>query len=308
MKKFVIRLGAFLLLSSIAYGVLVFAWQNTGYKRFKGNINYRIGTYGNMYTRVREIPQFHDVDVLFLGSSHAYRGFDTRIFEAEGYRSFNLGSSSQTPIQTKALLSRYLAVLNPKVVVYEVYPNTFCGDGVEASTDVIANDVNDWSSVRMLWDSRNAKVLNTWIYASIRDLFDLNGDFIEPLIKPESRDTYISGGYVEKEVYFYSKKSYLANHWSFNEKQVEEFESVLDMLEKKSIKTYLVFNPISSEFYKSYDNRQEFDQWMSGYGSYYNFNETISLNDSLHFYDSNHMNQDGVEIYNQILVRLLRKD
>ena len=44
---------------------------------------------------------------------------------------------------------------------------------------------------------------------------------------------------------------------------------------------------------------------MQSYGTYYNFNEMISLDDSLHFYDSHHLNQNGVNIFNAKLIDVL---
>lgn len=307
MKKFLIRFVLFIFFASVTYGVGVFIWKEIGYSRFKGNINYRIGAYGNMYTRVREIPSFQNVDVLFLGSSHAYRGFDVRIFESAGLTCFNLGSSAQTPIQTHVLLSRYLDLLNPKIVVYEVYPKTFCLDGVESSADIIANDVNDWNSLSMLWETKNVKVLNTLVYAFTCDLMGLNKDFKEPWIKEGNEDMYVSGGYVEKKVLFNNPTEYSDNHWTFNPSQIAKFELILEVLKSKSIQTYLVFNPITTPYYASFDNKNEFDSLMSGYGDYYNFNGVIDLDDSLHFYDNNHMNQYGVHIFNKELIKLIEK-
>lgn len=72
-----------------------------------GNINhylktpflkYPIGGTGNSYTRLSEVEDIKNIDILFLGSSHTYRGFDTRIFSKYGYSTFNLGTTSQTPI------------------------------------------------------------------------------------------------------------------------------------------------------------------------------------------------------------------
>ena len=70
----------------------------------KQNVNYKKGAPGYLYSRIKEIRTAKNTDLLFLGSSKAYRGFDPRIFEAAGYRSFNLGSSNQTPIQTYLLV------------------------------------------------------------------------------------------------------------------------------------------------------------------------------------------------------------
>ena len=44
---------------------------------------------------------------------------------------------------------------------------------------------------------------------------------------------------------------------------------------------------------------------MQDYSRYYNFNNLISLDDSLHFYDPHHLNQLGVETFNTNLIDLL---
>ena len=38
-----------------------------------------------------------------------------------------------------------------------------------------------------------------------------------------------------------------------------------------------------------------------------NTDELISLNDSLHFYDSDHLNQNGVVIFNKKLIEVLKE-
>jgi hypothetical protein len=44
---------------------------------------------------------------------------------------------------------------------------------------------------------------------------------------------------------------------------------------------------------------------MNQYADYYNFNEMMSLNDSLHFYDAHHHNQNGVELFNEKLIEVI---
>ena len=109
------------------------------------NLIYKSGGAGHSLNRFDEVKNKENVDILFLGSSHTYRGFDNRIFNnasANGFTSFNLGSSAQTPIQTEVLLNRYLNQLNPKIAIYEVYPITFTLDGIESAMDLISNDQN----------------------------------------------------------------------------------------------------------------------------------------------------------------------
>ena len=67
---------------------------------------------GHLHSRLLEINKHQNVDVLFLGSSHAYRGFDTRIFKESGIASFNLGSSSQAPVQSLLLLKNTSTTYN----------------------------------------------------------------------------------------------------------------------------------------------------------------------------------------------------
>lgn len=259
-----------------------------------------------MYSRLSEIKNHGDVDILFLGSSHAYRGFDTRIFLDNGYKSFNLGSSAQTPSQTKALVKRYLESLNPEIVIYEVYPATFNIDGVESSLDIIANDKNDSHSLNMALKINNIKTYNTLIYGLTRDLLGLNKSFSEPIIK--GNDKYISGGYVEKEIGFYQPTEFEKKEISLIDYQLESFSEIVQMVKNKNIELILVYAPITSANYISYSNNHYFDSIMRRYSEYYNFNEILTLNDSLYFYDSNHLNQNGVNIFNKKLIELLNEN
>jgi len=303
MKKFIYNTILFLLFTSIFYLILLFGWGRYAPSRFKPNINYRVGSYGHMYSRLSEVKNYGNVDILFLGSSHAYRGFDTRIFLDNGYKSFNLGSSSQTPVQTKVLLNRYLESLNPKLVIYEVYPATFTMDGVESSLDIIANDINDSHSLKMALKINNIKTYNTLIYGFIHDLLGLNKSFSEPIIN--GNDKYISGGYVAKEIGLYKPTEFEKKEISLRDYQLESFSEIVQMIKNKNIELILVYAPITEVNYKSYSNNHYFDSTMKSYTEYYNFNEIIDLNDSLHFYDSHHLNQNGVDIFNEKLIELL---
>ena len=289
MKKFITNTILFILFTSLFYLTFLFVWGSYAPIMFKPNINYRIGSSGHIYSRLSEIKNHGDVDILFLGSSHAYRGFDTRIFLDNGYKSFNLGSSAQTPAQTKVLLKRYLESLNPELVIYEVYPETLTIDGVESSLDIIANDKNDSHSFNMALKINNIKTYNTLIYGFICDLLGYNNSFSEPIIKRD--DKYISGGYVEKEIGFYQPTEFEKKEISLRDYQLESFSEIVQMVKNKNIELILVYAPIPKVNYESYANNHYFDSTMKRYGEYYNFNEIIDLNDSLHFYDSHHLNQ-----------------
>lgn len=272
---------------------------------FRPNLNYMRGAYGHMYSRLQEVNDKKDLDILFLGSSHAYRGFDTRYYEKQGFKVFNLGSSSQTPLQTNILLKKYLKKLNPKLIVFEVYPGVFTIDGVESSLDIISNAKIDRYSIKMALEVNNIKVYNTLLYALLREAINSNASYIEKTKK--GNDKYVKGGFVEKEMQYFKLVNYPKNKWQFNNNQIANFKNIMAILNEKKIKVILIFAPISSALYESYTNNKKFDSIMKKYGEYYDFNKILSLNDSLHFSDSHHLNQKGVHIFNTKLLSIVNE-
>ncbi|PRB02660.1 hypothetical protein CQ046_12295 [Chryseobacterium sp. MYb7] len=304
MKKLLYNLVIFIIYNLIFYVFTITLWGEYAFPFLKPNINYKIGSYGHMYTRLKEIKQIDSIDILFLGSSHTYRGFDNRIFKKEGFTSFNLGSSAQTPIQTLTLLERYLDKIHPKSIIFEVNPLTFSSDGVESSLDLIANDTNDLYSYEMALKVNHIRTYNTLLYALHKDLFHLNQSYIEPIKKV--KDKYIHGGFVESEIAYYNKPSKQNKQKIIiSKKQIEAFEKCLAKIKERNIKLILVYAPMTHNLYTSYSNNKYFDEKMKSYSEYYNFNEIMNLNDSLDFYDAHHLNQNGVRIFNKKLIEIL---
>ena len=88
MGKFLKSLILFFFFSSSFYLVLLFFWGNIAHQRLKPNLNFNIGAYGHSFTRFIEAKSTKDVDVMVVGSSHAYRGFDPRNFEKSNIDTF----------------------------------------------------------------------------------------------------------------------------------------------------------------------------------------------------------------------------
>jgi hypothetical protein len=302
MKAFFISILKFIPAAIVFYVGALFIWGNLVPADFRSNLFYR-GSPGHMFTRLKEVKNSNVVDILVLGSSHAYRGFDPRILSAFGYSTFNLGSSAQTPQQTDLLLTRYLDHLNPKLVIYEVFPLTFNLDGVESSLDVIANDKNDLKSLEMALEINNIKVYNTLMVTELNDMLRPNQFLEEPLRR--GTDTYISGGFVETRLTDFKPKTLSNLTLELNPAQLSKFAEIIGMLKAKGITVILVFAPVSSALYQSYSDVDAFDDMMKKYSTYYNFNKILSLTDSLYFYDSHHLNQQGVELFNSKLIEVL---
>ena len=304
MNSFIKKIVGFLFFSLVFYFVMIPLWKNITPVYIQPNLKYQIGSFGHMFSRIQEVKkQKGDVDILFLGSSHSYRGFDPRNFKEK--KTFNLGSNSQTPIQTKILLERYLEKVNPRLIIYEVYPGTFSSDGVESSMDLISNDKNDVRSLKMAFQLNNIKTYNTLVYAKYADFFNWNKDFKEPIKK--SKDTYISGGFVEMKHLTNTIHKFSNKEWHFKDNQVKAFNECIAFLKKKKIKVILVYAPITKGLYQSYSNNDFVDHFFSQYQlEYYNFNRLTKLNDTLDFYDSHHLNTIGVKKFNKILLNTLK--
>ena len=303
MKNFILNIILFFVFSVLFYMTVLFVWGLYLPTILKPNLNYKIGSTGHLFTRLAEAKKVSDVDVLFLGSSHAYRNFDTRIYSEIGLTSFNLGSSGQTHIQTNVLMRRYLERMNPKLVIYEVYPETFNLDGVESSLDVIANDKNDSRSVNMALQINNIKTYNTLLYGIMLDFLNINNGFKEPIEK--GVDKYIPGGFVERRINYFTPVVFNDKDIKFNKEQTEAFTDNLSFLKSKKIKVILVYAPIPPSNYESYSSNKYYDNIMANFAKYYNFNELMELNDSLYFMDSDHLNQKGVELFNLKLIEVL---
>lgn len=306
MKYFIKSILLFSLFLIPFYPVTLFIWGELAPSSFRPNLNYPKGSIGHLYSRLMDVKNVNKVDILFLGSSLCYRGFDPRIFEANGLVSFNLGSSAQTPIQTKVLLKRYLHQIKPKLIIYEVEPEVFSIDGVESSLDLMANDKNDLNTIKMAIELNHIKVYNTLLYSLIRDELSLNSSYKEPILKGE--DKYIQGGFVEREIRFYKQVLYQTKKWNYNENQFIAFNEIINLIKDNGIELILVNVPVTTSLYRSYIDNNVFDSIMRNYSEYYNFNEILNLNDSLHFFDAYHLNKYGVELFNGKLIEILKEN
>lgn len=304
MKNFIKKILLFSIVSILLYVCLIYVWGKLIPKQFNKNLINKIGGYGQTYSRLKEVKEYSEVDVLFLGSSHTYRSFDTRIFEQDSISSFNLGSNAQTPLQTEVLLKRYLKKLNPKLVVFEVYPGNFSRDGVESSLDIISNDYLDANILKTSMIQKNIKIYNSIIFNFFSELSNQKQTFRENIIK--GNDTYIKGGFVEKEISYFKNINHKKSTWELEQNQLKAFERCVKLIKNNNSKLIFVQAPITSSYYKAHSNNSYFDSIMNTYGIYINFNEKLTLNDSLDFYDYHHLNQNGVKIFDEALLPIIK--
>lgn len=306
MTKFLKNIFTFLIFLLPLYLFLLITWGEFAPSWFKKNLNYKIGSTGFMNTRLKELKSVCSPDILIVGSSTAYRDYDTRIFREQGISAFNLGSSAQTPIQTKYLLEKYLLKVKPSLLIIDVNPMVFTFDGIESSLDLISNDDFNNDLVDMAFYVNHLKIYNTLVFAKYIEIFNRNAGFRETLAR--NKQEYIQGGFVEYELSFNKKKQYENQSWDFKKSQIKSFDEVINFLKANNVNFILVQPPLSPAFFHAHLNNEVFDNYMIRHGRYLNFNMMLNLDDSLHFYDATHLNQNGVEIYNQKLLEVIISD
>jgi hypothetical protein len=304
MKEFIINTFKISLFIVILYSPLVYLLGKFYPETEKTNVRYKLGSYGHLYTRLKEVKKYENIDILFIGSSHTCRGFDNRIFKQANFSSFNLGSASQTPIQSHILLKEYINQLKPKTIIYEVWPGNFTKDGIESSIDILSNKKLNHYSLELVLETLNFKTINTFIFAFIaNNLLNFNNYSEKTNTKG---DKYIPGGFVEKEISYYRNTVQPKIEWKYKTKQLNAFQKSIQLIKEKNINLILVYAPVTKAEYLSYTDRENYNKKMKAKATYYNYNEIISVDDSLHFFDNHHLNQNGVILFNTHLSKLLQ--
>lgn len=294
MKRFCRNIILFAAVAGLGYWLLLAVLGSTGLLR---NLNYRLGNYGHLCLRAKDVENYHDVDVLFLGSSHAYRTFDTRFYARHGLRTFNFGSSNQTPLQTYVLLRRYIDSLNPRFVVFEVHPDIMSNDGVEGAVDQLSNIPMSFPLSFMALRMRNAKVLNTWLYATYRDgVWGAVRRFEEDTLIDGMR--YVRGGFCEMADSCYLPQVHEPQPIVLNPQQMKALRACLRLLADRHI-PYMLVEVQGSQSLR-YTNHDEFESAMRSLGDYRYC--VLPLVDSMHFFDEDHLNKAGIKIFNEYFI------
>jgi len=305
--KFLKSLLSFAFVSIVTYTILVIIWGFIAPDLLRNNLrNPEAGSF--LHKRLAEVKEVEDLDILFLGPSTTYMGFDSRIFRDAGYENFNLGSGAQTPKQTRILLKRYIDQLKPDLVVYELFPVMLESSGISSTHDLIYHDKVDLPLMKLIFETKsNIKIINAILFHGFIEITSVDANLNFPYTKNRK---YIPGGYVELPM-TYNKMERVDEFTGVNrelqlrEDQLKALDDNLSMLRERNIPFILLRAPITSYEYDSFQNNNEIDSIFSSKGAYYNFQKRIFLSDSLNFHDEHHLNQAGVERFNDELLEII---
>jgi len=255
---------------------------------------------GSSYQKFLEFKKQKRYDVITIGSSHAYRGYDPRIFEREGSSMFNLGTSAQTLLNSYYISKEYINEHNCELVILDIFDGSLSLDGLESTSDLVQNIQSDKAAIEMALAMKDPRAINM---LSVRFLNKLN----TPLYIDSA---YIKNGFSErKDSVKNSREEYYNPSMQVNETQLEYLDCLLNYFTSKKIKVILVSHPLPAITKKA--NHLKFFKVVNSVANKYNvpyFDYSFSLNfDSFtDFYDQHHLNQTGVEKYNFILINDLK--
>ncbi len=259
---------------------------------------------GDVHQRFSEFKPDSAYDVIFLGSSHAYRGYDSRIFSHMGVKAFNLGSSNQT-IQDSYVLARFLAqkLTHKPLVLIETYYGTLAENSLESTFFLIPNVKDDGLAVDLVKEKPDARLFNALM------LRFLNKS--RPVMFRDS--SYRPGGYCENPKEMPDSMFNLLTKplpaYKPSKESLEYLTKLLKCLKENGFRVVVTTHPLPLESDRRPSERCgiALDSVCQREGvPYINFAFNHTLNSQKSFYDSHHLNSAGVNWYNPEIIKELQ--
>ncbi len=262
-------------------------YRTSDYYQWKGGV---------AYTKFREWDPSRQWDAVVIGSSHAYRGYDPRVFKARGYEVFNLGSTAQTPLSSYVVLKHYVLRATTKLVILDLYENAMDQDGMESVSDLTQNIPSDAAALELAADLRDLRSINMFTLRMMTRsdtavYSDANYKGRGFAVKPDS---------IRKPVRYD-----VGRPLSLHERQLQRFADCLDLCHERGIPVVLSthFYPHQSDHARHAAFVQAIDSIIAGKDvTYYDLAYAHDLSDTDHFCDHNHLNEAGVRIFTDRLI------
>ena len=246
--------------------------------------------------------QKRNIDILFLGSSHCYRTFDTKItdigFEAN---TFNAGSSSETIDGSYALLKEVEKSNNVKEVYVELY-YALMGNDFDKRTDGVSTFIiSDYMRPSLNRTDYLLHAVNEecwpigFIYARREPYTLLMPNKIADIVSKKHTEKYRNYDYVCNEEEYYSGKGFVANEHVFEENDLDmsrikpipnKVLSYDDCKYMKKIRDYCKKNNVKLKFFVTMEPRVTIDS-IGNYSCYDEQVKKYSDELGVPFYDFN---------------------
>ncbi len=238
-------------------------------------------------------------DAIVLGSSHAYRGYDPRIFEQAGVSLFNAGTSAQNAKGAFVLYNEYLRDRSD-VFILDIYDPVFELEGTESNMRLIQNVPTNGAAIALVEQEFKIYTLNAM---AVR-IASLN-----PIDEAPNTD-YVKNGFCEKKGILYAVEPMNDSVFDGNEEMFLAFESMIKQMQSDGKGIVLCSHPLpASAGLHNYHDKflQRFSPLIERLGVPYidltYYTDGFGVNE---FADLSHLNQQGVELYNALLLEVFR--
>lgn len=234
-------------------------------------------------------------DAIVLGSSHAYRGYDPRIFEQVGINLFNAGTSSQNAKGSLVLYNEYLKD-RANIFILDVYDPVFELEGTESNMRLIQNVPTHAAAFALVKQEVKMYTLNA---LAVR-LASLN-------VKDEApNNDYIKNGFCEKKGILYAIEPLNDSIFDANEEMFVAFETMIKQMQSDGKRIVLCSHPLpASAGLHNYHDKflARFTPLIQRLGvPYFDLTYYTEGFGVYEFADISHLNQQGVVLYNRLLL------
>lgn len=262
---------------------------------------------GDTYYRFREFDPGYQYDLIFAGSSRAYRGYSPFVFEKNNISSFNLGSSAQTIKNTYFIVKNFVSKNNCNLLVLDVFSGAFLNADLESTSDLVENVSKPYAAYEIASHGKDIRVANI---AALRFFTESDTAYYQ-------KSDYRGRGYsstedslpIEKQKQFFKHEKINFSGYSIDAEQIDYFGKLLSFCKENSVKIVCVYSPCS--YFYDFSKHDAFLEMLNPTLTKYDvklldFSKNGLFNTAYHFYDDSHLNEAGVEIFNNELVKQLK--
>ena len=276
------------------YNDLPFIFRTTQGNTYRG---------GHTYIAFRQFNPKEKYDVIVLGSSHAYRGYDPEIFKRYNYKMFNLGTNSQINLVSYFIAKEFIRKENCKNVILDIYDPVFKRTSLESVSDYIQNSTSDKNVLGLIKEEKDIRTINM---LTMRVLNNFNGIF-----NPDTAG--VNNGYIPYNTQLQPDAKRLIRDNIPDEKALIHFEKLIKYLQGEGINVIAAEHPLPARFTIDKTKHELLRQTITPILRKYNIPFYDHLYDSTmtdipYFSNTNHLSVSGVEKYNTTLLNELIRD
>ena len=297
MGRLVKHIAILIVLTIGMYSVFMLVTCKVDYKGKK--LIYSIASYiprkgGQEASMLKELDETTEFDIVVLGSSHAYRGYDPRVFKAKGINLFNAGSSAQTFETSLHIAKNHINFSGEEIVILDIYPLMFEVEGVETIQRLIVNETDGDAAFDLATQTKDFRSINSFVKRKI-----CKNDTNDWVLKG-----YVGKGYCTNPDTLGTMPPADTLEFKPLDKNIKDFVELYYYAQREAKKVVLVSHPMPNDLRKI--EMEEFMEKHTMESSTYFLDYTTDDRFDLHdFSDSFHLNQSGVEKFNEILIENL---